>query len=321
MIKKLKKKKRKRKKEEKKDDKKQKKLGLQESDKSKIQNKPNTTNDNNVAKTNVPSSAPKNPPKVAAGWTKGKLTEAQLSGETPPAGFEETEEGNPDAMQEEEPQEELEERDEERLDLIDDDPEVELLLREIEKKSINKDKERHREKQKEVDDDDLLEQITRERQRALDDSEDVNPLLLQLENENEQDLTAMSNAEIEALIDELEAGGYSSDMLGVMGHLPKKQSNEASSDIIARLEKQFKDIVGGDIHDIDKATDDGDSFIAGLLSGASGGSNEFDVVETYYPEDSGSTRLEDDESRAAELEARLARIEEMLKLTEGLDDL
>jgi len=137
MIKKLKKKKRKRKKRKKKDDKKQKKLGLQESDKSKIQNKPNTTNDNNVAKTNVPSSAPKNPPKVAAGWTKGKLTEAQLSGETPPAGFEETEEGDPDSIQEnEEPvqeEEELEGRDEDRLDLIDDDPEVELLLREIEK--------------------------------------------------------------------------------------------------------------------------------------------------------------------------------------------
>jgi len=93
------------------------------------------------------------------------------------------------------------------------------------------------------------------------------------------------------------------------------------NDIIARLEKQFKDIVAGDIHDVDKATDDGDSFIAGLL--ATTGGNEYeDVVEEEY-EDSAGKGGGDDEGRAAELEARLARIEEMLRLTEemgGLDD-
>lgn len=163
--------------------------------------------------------------------------------------------------------------------------------------------------------DSLVSEIERTRDRFISRSE-LPPLD---DEELDPDIESMSKAEIEALIDELEAGGLSVDMIGAI-----TGSKSGNSDIISRLEKQFKDIVAGSMDDNDKVTDEGDSFIAEILGRAgsiTGGGYE-DVVEEYYDEGGVDIGLEQgDEDRAAELEARLARIEEMLKLTEmGLDD-
>jgi len=263
---------------------------------------------------------------TAPGWTKGKLTEAQLAT---------VEEDNAEPIS---PAGQDGDDDDEVSGGADDEveaDEVANLIHEIEKEaqqekprqwppvpSAAKDKtqEPHAPQK-------LQEDLEKQRQQPLldadDRKEDVNALLL-LEEEEDEDVTAMSNAEIEALIDELEAGGFSVDMLGLGGMSRANKRKSDPADILARLEKQFKEIVGGDIHDVDKATDEGDSFIAGLLATGSGGGNEYDVIEEYYTEDGQTVGRDNDENRAAELEARLARIEEMLRLTEemgGLDDL
>jgi len=167
--------------------------------------------------------------------------------------------------------------------------------------------------------DDLVNSLQKTRDRQASRGE-----LPPMDDDDDTEVEAMSKAEIEALIDELEAGGISVDMIGaITGKISKPGASGGGGgghDIISRLEKQFKELAK-DIDDTDKATDEGDSFIAELLGrgGATGGGG-YDVDGEEY----GELGLDpdDDADRAAELEARLARIEEMLRLTEemGLDD-